>query len=127
VAEVRKASQSRWDVSMNAIIRRLGTRYSEGFVDADRESPARATRSQSREAPRHRPTEVSVRIVSFRHQERESFGFVTGSSVIPADVVAGDGARTVIELIEEGLPARDRLSAASSRVPLGQIKYQLPV
>lgn len=68
-----------------------------------------------------------MRIVSFRHQDRESFGFVTGSSVVPAETVAGVAARTVIELIEEGLPTRDRLSAASTRVPLDQIEYQLPV
>lgn len=68
-----------------------------------------------------------MHIVSFRHQTRESFGFVTGNSVIPADTVAGVTARTVIELIEEGLPTRDRLSAASTRVPLDQIEYQLPV
>jgi 2-keto-4-pentenoate hydratase/2-oxohepta-3-ene-1,7-dioic acid hydratase in catechol pathway len=68
-----------------------------------------------------------MRIAAFRYEGRDTFGFVVGSSVIPAEAIEGLTASTVRELIETGLPRGEAVARATDSISLADVELLLPV
>lgn len=68
-----------------------------------------------------------MRVVRFRHEDHDSWGFIHGDSVVPAVQATDQAPRALADVIAGGIPTQTQLANDPRAVPLQEIDYLLPV